>query len=148
MAEFAYDRKNSFTTVLPQFRIQLREQSFDGSAAILGKGGSGAGQHGIEAGGVVLHPRRHHRTLNQVPLIDFEVGSFDHGDPSVLIGIAGEQARIAQHIVVDRGDDAFDGREQIDTGVAAGQSDELLSLTNPAVGSANINLIDLCPSGW
>ena len=90
-----------------------------------------------------MHPGRYHRTLDQIPLIDFEVRRFHDRDPASFVGIVCDQAGVAQRIVIDGRDHAFNGREQIHARATAAEGDELLPLTNPAVLSAYVNVINL-----
>src|SRR5208337_4932485 len=126
-----------------QFRVKPRKHTTDGQSAVLRQSWRGFGYQRVQPGYVVLHSGRDHRALNQVPLIHGQVGRLHGGQPAVLVRIIRDQAGIPERVVVDCRDYALHGREQIDAGVAAVQRDQLLSLTYPAIGSANIDVIDL-----
>ena len=142
VANSGYDKKNSFTTFCRNSGVSRGSKPLIGPPPSWASAGDGD-NIALQPGKVVLHPGRHHRTLDQIPLIDFEVGAFHDRNPAVLIGIVCDQARISQRVIVDCHNHTFNRREQIQTRIPAVQGDELLSLTNPAVGSAYFNVVDL-----
>ena len=121
LAEPGYDRKNSLTTFCRNSGVSCGSKPLIGSPPSWASAGEGA-NIAFSRATVVLHPGRHHRTLDQISLIDFHVRRFHHRDPAVLVRVIRNQARILQHVVVDCHNYAFNGREQIHAGVATGQA--------------------------
>ena len=62
-------KKNSFTTFRRNSGVSCGSNPLIGRAAILRQCRCRR-QHCVQPSSVILHPGRHHRTLDQVPLID------------------------------------------------------------------------------
>src|SRR5271157_1011417 len=87
--------------LLPDLRCHTRDQPRHGHAAV--------GRHPIQPGHTVLQPRRHHAALHQILLIDCQVWRLYGQQPSLFVGIAGNDFRVLHGVTIDVHDHALTG---------------------------------------